>query len=229
MNQEGRSERAVLLILENKGAGSGIAFSVSAHGAPLRRAGNIRQTGPPRAAAPTGSPLPWREPLRAATWGRPYGGGGSPLPPLSRCARHLPLTGGVIPRPTAVRFFVAPDDPAGAGGCRRRKVVRGDSVDRGYLVCRPLIRHGLRPCHLPPPPQGEGPGSGRTRCAPTAARRVVAPYKNGLLSVIARRAAGPTRQSVPPVLEERIPTAPPGPRNDERRGQATPYGALGAP
>ena len=162
MNQEGRSERAVLLILENKGAGSGIAFSVGAHGAPLRRAGNIRQTGPPRAAAPTGSPLPWREPLRAATWGRPYGGGGSPLPPLSRCARHLPLTGGVIPRPTA-------------------------------------------------------------------ARRVVAPYKNGLLSVIARRAAGPTRQSVPPVLEERIPTAPPGPRNDERRGQATPYGALGAP
>ena len=104
--------------------------------------------------------------------GRPYGGGGSPLSPLSRCARHLPLTGGVIPRPTAVRFFVAPDDPAGAGGCRHRKVVRGDSVDRGYLVCRPLIRHGLRPCHLPPrgkvrgaggprgPPR-RGPGGGR--------------------------------------------------------------------
>ena len=44
MNQEGRSERAALLILEDKGTGSGIAFSVGAHmvrpygGAPGRRA-----------------------------------------------------------------------------------------------------------------------------------------------------------------------------------------------
>ena len=109
--------------------------------------------------------------------GRPYGGGGSPLSPLPRGARQPPRTGGGSPRPPAVRFFVAPDDPAGAGGCRHRKVVRGDSVDRGYLVCRPLIRHGLRLCHLPP--RGKVRGAGAPRAAPRRRARGARPTKNG--------------------------------------------------
>ena len=51
----------------------------------------------------------------------------------------------------------------------------------------------------------------------------IGPYEDGALSVIARRAAGPTRQSVSLSKEKRIPTAPLGPRNDGRRGQAPPY------
>ena len=44
----------------------------------------------------------------------------------------------------------------------------------------------------------------------------------GSFFVIARRAAGPTRQSVSPSKEKRIPTAPPGPRNDGAGAQCAP-------
>ena len=91
------------------------------------------------------------------------------------------------------------------------------------LLARPLIRP-----FGPPSPQGEG-----------TARRVVAPHKKppplwgsqgpgahigaplrrraGSFFVIARRAAGPTRQSVSP-RTRRIPSAPLGPRNDGSAG-----------
>ena len=91
------------------------------------------------------------------------------------------------------------------------------------MMVGPSLRPLIRPCGPPSPLWGEG-----------RARRVVAPYKVRTVSflVMARRAAGPTRQSVSPSKEKRIPTAPSGPRNDGsanarppcERGLAPPQG-----
>ena len=51
----------------------------------------------------------------------------------------------------------------------------------------------------------------------------------GSFFVIARRAAGPTRQSVSPSKEKRIPTAPPGPRNDGAGARCAPLQTAGTP
>ena len=49
----------------------------------------------------------------------------------------------------------------------------------------------------------------------------------GSFFVIARRAAGLTRQSVSPSKEKRIPTAPPGPRNDGAGARCAPLQTAG--
>ena len=106
-------------------------------GAPLRRrAGSSRPTG---AHFPTPPPLGEVPPKGAegAFTGppsvSPYGSTAS-LPLLSRFARHFPLTGGIGPHRGRQK-----------AGAHCAPLQKGDS-----LLVRPLIRHGLRPCHLPP-------------------------------------------------------------------------------
>ena len=153
------------------------------------------------------------------------------------------------------------------------------TLTNGADRCKHLIRHGLRPCHLPLKGEGKGraevvaphangpslsvgadvpigprparPGGCAlqgvhlrrgARCAPLQDGRQVAPSSGpaghlpprgkvrrhtGSFFVIARRAAGPTRQSVSPSKEKRIPTAPPGPRNDGAGAQCAPLQTAG--
>ena len=78
------------------------------------------------------------------------------------------------------------------------------------------------------PPGRRNPPNQTARCK-TGRRGQRAPYESKRAVqvgqyVIARRAAGPTRQSASPVQERRIPTAPPGPRNDGEGTHCAPAG-----
>ena len=186
--------------------------------------------GPPRAAAPTGDrqgqgghtgpPLhggglvahssgpaghlpPRGKVRRAATWGRPYG---DPLP--------LPEARRVVASHTdGPSLSVGADVPIGPrparpGGC----ALQGVHLRRGAR-CAPL--QDGRQVAPSSGPAGHLPPRGKVR------------RHTGSFFVIARRAAGPTRQSVSPSKEKRIPTAPPGPRNDGAGAQCAPLQTAG--